>query len=117
MNDRMLKRMILEAIQEVLAESKLSTSVLEKVENMDDPEEDAALCRALKKEHQKHRESAQGGSTVLPQKPHKGSRWEKEDTESYERDSKRDREEHQRGRDERKLERRYIAARNKVCAD
>lgn len=105
MNDRLLKRMILEAIQEVLVESKLSTSVLERVEDMDDPEPDSKLCRSLKAEHQKHRESAQGGSRV-----------------GYPRDKKRgddeeDRRQYERGREERKLERRYIAARNKVCED
>ena len=109
MNDRILKRMILEAIQEVLAESKklskseLSTSVLERVEGMDDPEPDSKLCRSLKAEHQKHRESAQGGSRT-------GYPRDKGDDEKDER-------EYQRGREERKLERRYIAARNKVCED
>ena len=103
MNDRILKRMILEAIQEVLVESKLSTSVLERVEDMDDPEPDSKLCRSLKAEHQKHRQSAQGGSrTGYPRNPG---------------DDEKDEREYQRGREERKLERRYIAARNKVCED
>ena len=121
MNDRVLKRMILEAIQEVLAESKklskseLSTSVLERVEDMDDPEPDSKLCKSLKAEHQKHRENLQGGSTVLPRRPIKGSRWEKEDTAAYERALKRDKEEHERGRAEARLETRYLKARKKVC--
>ena len=109
MNDRLLKRMILEAIQEVLDEGKklskseLSTSVLERVEDMDDPEPDSKLCKSLKAEHQKHRESAKGGSKV-------GYPRDKGDDEE-------DRRQYERGREERKLEDRYIKARDKICED
>ena len=99
MNDKLLKRMIFEAIQQTLNEGK-STSTLKEVEAIEKRFKET-LCRELSDEHQENKESAQGGSRV-------GYPRDKGDYEK-------DREQYERGRGERELDKKYIRLLNKFC--